>query len=413
MPAVALVVLALLTTTVLTFTAHNSTAHAHKGKSPHVGADPVNSSCSYWSATAGQNPGAVYNVLYAITAVSNTNVWAVGSTSVVPSGDTETLIEHFNGSQWNLVPSPNAASFADSLQKLAVINANDIWAVGSWQSSSSSGTLAEHWNGTQWSIVPTPNTGGQLTGVSAAASNNVWAVGSISNSQSVVEHWDGSAWSTVTIPLPGDLQDVTTSVVAISSTDAWIIGYYRNSGGSGVTEPLFEHWNGTSWTVDPITNAGWGDSELQSVSASSSTNIWAVGSGGLTGNPNTQSLTEHWNGTTWSVVPSPNVNGNPTFLNDVIALSATTVWAVGTTYVPNPIYREPVVLYWTGNSWNISPAPNPGISGLYSILYGVTAVFPLNVWAAGYIVTNVNGQKPTSQGTIDLYNPLLSIACRR
>ena len=38
---------------------------------------------------------------------------------------------------------------------------------------------------------------------------------------------------------------------------------------------------------------------------------------------------EHWNGTSWAIVPSPNMGTGNNHLNGVAAVSASDVWAVG------------------------------------------------------------------------------------
>ena len=54
----------------------------------------------------------------------------------------------------------------------------------------------------------------------------------------VIAHWDGKTWKLVPSPiLDGSLFGVT----AISTANAWAVG----SGDSGA---LIEHWNGKSWT---------------------------------------------------------------------------------------------------------------------------------------------------------------------
>src|SRR5687768_16944581 len=82
---------------------------------------------------------------------------------------------------WNVVTSPNGSTYRNRLRSIEVISTTDIWAVGSQEQSQGQLplTLIEHWDGTQWSVVPSPNpTGGvELYGVSAAASDDVWAVG--------------------------------------------------------------------------------------------------------------------------------------------------------------------------------------------------------------------------------------------
>jgi len=65
------------------------------------------------------------------------------------------------------------------LTATTAIAANDIWSVGFANlAPNPQQLLAEHWNGSSWSVVPTPNPGGapggsQFHGVAAAASNDV------------------------------------------------------------------------------------------------------------------------------------------------------------------------------------------------------------------------------------------------
>src|SRR5438128_5538070 len=49
-------------------------------------------------------------------------------------------------------------------------------------------------------------------------------------------------------------------VTCVSASDCWAVGYYNNgSGGSGVGQTLIEHWNGTSWSIVPSPNVGIGN----------------------------------------------------------------------------------------------------------------------------------------------------------
>src|SRR5213083_2957493 len=80
---------------------------------------------------------------------------------------------------WEVVPSPNGGRQANSLASVAAATDSDVWAVG-WafnQSLFAYRTLTEHWNGTRWSVVRSPNaTNGYnlLSGVAVVAANDVW-----------------------------------------------------------------------------------------------------------------------------------------------------------------------------------------------------------------------------------------------
>ena len=166
---------------------------------------------------------------------------------------TTTLIEHWNGSSWSVVASPSPSRLGNSLSSVSAISSNDVWAVGTANGSSYSSflTLVEHWDGSTWSVIPSPSTGGWgsfLFSVAAISDSNIWAVGEIlngaSNSSTLVEHWDGSIWSIVSAPSPGQ-EGILNSVAAISAINVWAVGSYLGSVGS----TLAENWNGNSWNV--------------------------------------------------------------------------------------------------------------------------------------------------------------------
>src|SRR5438093_1100269 len=73
------------------------------------------------------------------------------------------------------------APIQDYLHRVSVITTNDIWAVGDYYDNNGIvRTLAEHWNGTQWSVMPSPNVDSVTNlfmSVSAISSDDVWAVG--------------------------------------------------------------------------------------------------------------------------------------------------------------------------------------------------------------------------------------------
>src|SRR5436190_12918041 len=188
----------------------------------------------------------------------------------------------------------------------------------------------------QWSVVPSPNgsSSSGLSGVAVVSANDVWAVGSSGNqrsgAQTLIEHWNGSSWSVVTSPNPGSIYNTLYGVTAVSTTNVWAVGYYVNT--TGVTQTLIEYWNGSSWSVVTSPSPATGNNELFSVSAASASSIWTVGF--LTNNssqtPSDQTLIEHWNGKIWSVMKSPNPGSSSDHLTGVTAVSASDAWAVGT-----------------------------------------------------------------------------------
>src|SRR6266702_8172794 len=229
---------------------------------------------------------------------------------------------------WSVVPSPSPGPSVNDLNGVASISANDVWAVGDFiNASGASQTLIEHWNGTQWSIVASPNPSAfhnVLRGVTAISTNDVWAVGWFNNAQDIprtlIEHWNGSSWSVVTSPNGGTRDNVLNGVTVVSATDVWAVGDFLDS--TSTSHTLIEHWNGKKWSVVASQNPVTGSNTLDAVQAVSASDVWAVGQ------TSTQTLIEQWNGTQWSVVASPNLTGN-NLLRGVAIVSASDIWAVG------------------------------------------------------------------------------------
>jgi hypothetical protein len=284
-----------------------------------------------------------------------------------------TLVLHWNGTAWSIVPSPNVGTGSNLLNGVSAVSANDVWAVGYYDVGGSTyRTLALHWDGTTWSVVPTPYVeAGQssLSGVSTVAADDVWAVGYQDDfqTQTMILHWDGTAWSVVPSPNVEGGTNKLDAVSAVSATDVWAAGSYRSS---GVYRTLALHWDGTAWSLVPSPNVGTLDNTLNGISGVSASDVWAVGSSYDTTTGNT-TLALHWDGTAWSVVPSPNSGS----LNDVKALAANDVWAVG-----HVVATRTLIMYWDGTAWSVVPSPNPGND---SYLWGVSAVSANDVWAAG------------------------------
>ncbi len=105
-----------------------------------------------------------------------------------------------NGSGWSIVPSPNFGTY-DILRAVAAVSSSDVWAAGYYTSGLTNQTLIEHWNGSFWQTVTSPNEGSRdnfLYGLAAVSANDVWAVGYYVDSagfkQTLTEVWNGSSW---------------------------------------------------------------------------------------------------------------------------------------------------------------------------------------------------------------------------
>ncbi|HEX6483729.1 MAG TPA: hypothetical protein VF043_33195 [Ktedonobacteraceae bacterium] len=350
-----------------------------------VSQNPFSSnSCGKWSVVPSPN-GSSSSGLSGVAAVSANDIWAVGSSGNQRLGGGQTVIEHWDGSQWQIVTSPSPGSIYNALYGVTAASASDVWAVGyDVNTTGVTQTLIEHWNGASWSVVKSPSpasANNELFGVAAVSASDIWAVGFIANNtatgpvqQTLIEHWNGAHWNVVQSPSPGS-SPVLNGVADVSATDVWAVG------NSGFNQTLIEHWNGSRWSAVTSPSPGSGD-DLRAVAVVSASDVWAAG---YTFNGSSiQSLVEQWNGTSWQVVKSPNVGTSPSFTG-VAAVSANDVWAVGSYLNSNNMFLT-LTEHWNGSRWSVMQSPSPG--SFSTQLLGVAAVSANDVWAVGYADSN-------------------------
>jgi hypothetical protein len=325
-----------------------------------------------------------------IGVVAPDDIWIVG-TQAVPVAKVHTAAEHWDGAEWTLVPTVDPGLGENALNGVAVVATDDVWAVGFMQpqkkTSNAFRTLIEHWDGTQWSVVPSPSVGdgsNTLTGVSALSAHNIWAVGYYFSGNAhvrstLVEHYDGSDWTVVPSPNPGGTSDSLIDVTAISATNVWAAGFSDAGLGYGA---LLEHWDGASWTpVAPAADPGVKEAVFTGISARGGKNIWAVGYHVVGSQYAT--LTEHWDGSSWSLVPSPD---GPDQIVTVLrggATSAGQAWAVGFDYHLNAGRYKAFTEHWDGTAWTrytADIAKTPDKSELYTVRFVPGTD---QVWSAG------------------------------
>jgi hypothetical protein len=270
--------------------------------------------------------GAAQNALLGVMAINSSNVWAVGYSIA----DTyATLAMHWDGSMWRLVPTPNPPTrdFIDGpiLTAVTAISSSDVWAVGGQLFGGyESPAVIEHWNGSTWSLVSAGALDNvqctcSLSWVAGRAANDVWAGGT------PLLHWDGIAWSEAT----ATAGQGETAASASSSSNIWTVGSFRVCGGeSGCFQgPTAARFDGASWSNSAPANPT-GTETLDGVAAFTPGDVWGVGFSGAIAH----TLSEHWNGSVWTVVPT--VDGNPAssgtnVLRSVAGVSSSDLWAVG------------------------------------------------------------------------------------
>lgn len=361
-----------------------------------------------------------------IATPSPTPVEPVGSTGITASR-----------AGWTVVPAPVLGSGNNSLGAVAGSGPHDVWAVGNFLPDTANSNqdatlnLAQHFDGTSWRVVPTPNAGSNFDTLFSVTDSGgkAWAAGVFLDGRfrgrALVAAWDGTKWTVVDVPQPGALRDILYGVSADSPTDVWAVG--GQVGPDGRYRTLAEHFDGRRWTVVPSQDPGGTGDIFYGVTALAPDDVYAVGQ--RLGSSTDQGLIEHWDGSAWHVAPAEPTGGSA-YLSSVavaggvvyaagedatqdgvtplvyadgtrvalpavaskwaelfgVAVTGGRAVAVGTD-VPASGANESLMLTGTGaTGWHVVPGPQPGGAGGNSILGGIADVGG-TTWIAGMFDT--------------------------
>lgn len=224
----------------------------------------------------------------------------------------------------------------------------DLWAANAsdiW-AVGDGGTIL-HYNGSVWTGVNS-GTVSVIEAIWGAASNDIWAV---SDSAEVL-HFNGTQW-TKSKPFPLTVRWLT-DVWGNGPDDVWVVGGGQQTQG-GAYRGIVAHWNGASWTLLPSTNPSLGVWS-RSVWTSGTNNVWIASATGI--------LT-HLEGTTWTDI------GNQG-LHAMAGTGASNVWFAGSDNYS--------ITHFDGTS--LVPVTSPlGTSGGY--WRGVFARTAADAWMVG------------------------------
>jgi hypothetical protein len=337
-----------------------------------------------WGVVRTPNRNTFNNGLWGIDATGPAHAWAVGYADTGTTPSRQPMIQRWDGTRWRIIDSPTLDGGGE-LRSVDTLSDTQAWAVGSAGTGNGDAPLAERWDGTSWQRVKSPAVGtlNYLLGVRAFAATDVWAVGTANVPgtpafRTLIQRWDGASWSVVPGPNPAPFENRFSAVDGSGPADVWAVGHSR-TGPDGVEQPLVAHYDGLSWTTVPTPPVG--AATLRDVVVVSSTDAWAVGwafSPELRGDV---PYTLHWDGTAWRTVTLPAVRRGER-LYGVTALSGNRVYAVGQRDVPG--FSE-LAVRWNGATWRYEVLPN---TARWAHLYDAAAAPTTgvgDVWAAGDI----------------------------
>lgn len=271
---------------------------------------------------------------------ANNALFGWNATNVTAVGDAGVIVATTNGTNWSVVTL--GVDPGQNLNDVWFKDASTGWLVGN-------GPTAYVWNGTTWAPAPSAMAlTNDLLGVFGSAGNKVVAAGTAD----AIFRFDGATWSRSAVaPKPGTeygvwgtgssfvsvgasndcitITDTTQTKVScaqaggavlraawgVSANNIVAVGYDGNTS-------IASKFDGANWTkLGTIPNVG----KLYSVWASSATDFWAVGEGGVV---------LRFDGTSWTRVNPVGIPATE-LLRDIWGADASNIWilsSAGTIY---------------------------------------------------------------------------------
>jgi hypothetical protein len=206
----------------------------------------------------------------------------------------------------------------------------------------------------------------------------LWTVGAAPEAFSGIDRpltarLDGTSWTTFAAPSVDQAGSPELfDIAALAPNDIWAAG---SAVANGLAGPLVEHWDGGSWSIVPTPNVT--DRTFRALAAITSDDVWVVGSQDNPSGVGRIPLTEHWDGTTWTAIPS---NSRRPAFTAISATASNDVWALAGS---EDHFGRIAVEHWDGAAWSAVPGPSTHRSDAVS---GLATVSPASVWIVGYSV---------------------------
>lgn len=357
-----------------------------------------------WTVVPSYSFGSLDNDLAGVAAASASDAWAVGAYYPSSSNILATLAEHFDGTRWTAYPLPNVGVEENTLLAVSMPSTGVAWAVGYYVNGKfQQQTLIEHFNGTVWSVVPSPSPGALqniLFGVAAITDSDVWAVGGEQDAtglwHTLAEHWNGTSWSVVNAVDAGSSGNHFYAVKAIASNSVYAVG--QQAGAGFPNKVLIEHWDGKSWSV--VSSPTDAASALPLGLTATASSLTLVGQQ----ETDTAPYTTYVAAGTPSALSIPTTPNSGTGENDLFAAATAadgSTWAVGWDIDTSTGNHDPLILQGVSGVWSLVPSPALA-AGSDSGFAAITAIPGGGMWAVGVTAPGKGGG---SYSTLIEYHP--------
>ncbi|HYP56129.1 MAG TPA: hypothetical protein VEQ41_07505, partial [Solirubrobacterales bacterium] len=334
-----------------------------------------------WGILSTPNPsGASDSNLYDVSCEPSTSACtSVGKSTV--SGADIPVAQRWNGTSWSeQSPAKKSGTLPTRLFGVDCPSETRCLAAGNYQPAEGGPTLVtEIWNEGKWNVqstpVPSGATSSELVAIGCNSTAQCRAAGSAvigGVKTAIVEAWTSPTWTLQTVPIPeGAKSSQLDGIDCIWSNVCVAVGRYTTSG--GVVKSLAMLWNGTSWSLQTLTDPeGAVETTLLDVSCTPSpTRCTAVG--GWKNSASEQfTLAYRFNGSTWTLQSTPNPSGSiASVLQEVSCATETSCTAAGSWVGGGGESNQTLAEQWNGSGWSIQGTSNPP-GATFSAFFGVS-----------------------------------------
>jgi hypothetical protein len=237
-----------------------------------------------WHVIAVPQPGPAGNILYGVAATSEHDVWAVGGDRDA-QGVWHPLVERLRGHRWSVVPFPTTKdSGSELLYALSAISNSNVDATGQDGTSFPQRMVLGHFHGRAWSLLRSPSDQTESLdplGI-AAAGGAVTIVGEretdTAPNTTLVAAGPSSDVQLLKTPSQGTGENDLFGATSAPDGSTWAVGWYIDPS-TGNHETIIEHGVKGSWsiTATPDLSGDQGDNGFNSIAAIPRGGLWAVG----------------------------------------------------------------------------------------------------------------------------------------
>ena len=306
------------------------------------------------------------NVVYAISAVDNSNVYVSGLFTKA-SGTGASFIARWDGATWSALSTGTNSN----VYTITAVDNSNVYVGGEFTDigGDTNKIGIAKWDGTTWNAIGS-GTNGSVYVISAYDNSNVYVGGDFTDiggdtNKKYIARWDGATWRAVS----SGTSNSVTAISALDNSNVYVGGDFTNIGGDTNKRKIMK-FDGTTWQR---MGSGIFSGHVNTISAKDNSNVYVGGSFTSIGGDFTKSGIAKWAGSTWARMGAG-------ISNTVFTISAkdnSNVYVGGQFINIGSDTNKKYIARWDGSTWQSVS------SGTNNFVQAISAYDNSNVYIGG------------------------------